>query len=94
MCRTVWIEGLAWNDDPEVVTQGQLADLIGGSELIVFQGIGESYKQDLCLCPVDVPATMKGAGYTIRDGWDDFGTDYAAKITEGVTHGDDAGATD
>lgn len=67
MCDLLWIEGR----EDEITTQGELAEFLGGPDALRIQNV--EYDPPCCLCPVDLEATMKAAGYTIRrDRWLDY----------------------
>jgi hypothetical protein len=75
MCRSVRV------GDEEICTQAALADLVGGASRLLFTGPSRRYDAESCLCPVDIVATMARDGWSVRDGWDEAGSDYVAERT-------------
>lgn len=66
MCNSVLYHGKAFN------TPRELATLIGGEDRLVWSDKNpfvnwpvekDWHDLDLCLCPVDLEATLKGAGF-------------------------------
>lgn len=73
MCNSVICDGVEYN------TPRELATLVGGEEKLIWQDQnpfrpppkdGDWKKLDLCLCPIDLVATLEKAGLTYRKGVD------------------------
>jgi hypothetical protein len=73
MCNSVFY------DDAEYDTPRKLATLIGGAHNLIWHGHtpfypppdGEDWKDlDLCLCQIDLAATLEKAGFGYRRGTD------------------------
>ncbi len=73
MCNAVRHSGRWYN------TPAELAQLVGGADRIVWQDTNpfvswpadqDWHRMDLCLCPVNLEATLKNAGLTWTRGVD------------------------
>ncbi|SHF09752.1 hypothetical protein SAMN02745157_1632 [Kaistia soli DSM 19436] len=73
MCNSVTYEGRIYN------TPGELAELVGGVDRLVWQSFNpftpwpagkDWHALDLCLCPVNVEATLTSAGFTATNDGD------------------------
>jgi hypothetical protein len=74
MCNAVRFDGRWYN------TPAELAELVGGAEKLVWQDLEPSavHAMDLCLCPIDLAATLSKAGLEWTRGVDPMEW-YAAK---------------
>lgn len=71
MCTTAWMEG----ENKEVSSVGELRALCGNIVVNEFYAGLDEYElgDNECLCSVDVPETLRGAGYEVREDPDMLG---------------------
>ncbi len=58
MCNSVEYEGRWYN------TPAELTNLLGGADKLVWAEGAGHHAMNLCLCPVDLAATLANAGFT------------------------------
>lgn len=64
-------------DRERIETCGQLWKIIGRENMVFTHDA--DFKEDDCLCHLDVGATAKRAGYVSRSGWDEAAIDHIWK---------------
>ena len=64
MCNSVEYEG-RWHNTP-----AELAELLGGADKLVWAEGAGRHAMGLCLCPVDLAATLTRAGFSWTRGED------------------------
>lgn len=82
MCVEIQIKGGA-----RIENCGQLWQIVGHDAAVYTHDA--DFRDYDCLCHVDVEATAKNAGYSVRDGWNEAAADYIweRKDGEGLNSG-------
>ena len=59
---------------PRIETVGQLWEIIGRESAVFTHAV--DFKENDCLCHLDVPETASRSGFNSRSGWDNDGVDF------------------